>query len=64
MIHRGLYCVRTDNDTSFEVKVGLHQRSVMSTLLFAAFVNVASGEARSGIPSELLYADGTNDVGT
>ena len=41
--------VRTE---SFEVKVGLHQGSVLSPLLFAAF----SSEARSGLPSE-LYAD-------
>ena len=38
---------------SFEVKVGLHQGSVLNPLLFAAVMN----EARSGLPSELLYAD-------
>ena len=42
---------------SFEVKVGLHQRSVLSPLLFAAVMDVVSSEARSGLPSELLYAD-------
>ena len=51
--------VRTDAglSESFEVKVGLHQGSVLSPLLFAAVVDVVSSEARSGLPSELLYAD-------
>ena len=42
---------------SFEVKVGLHQGSVLSPLLFAAIMDVISSEARSGLPSKLLYAD-------
>ena len=51
--------VRTDAglSESFEVKVGLHQGSVLSPLLFAALIDVVSSEARSGLPSELLYAD-------
>ena len=50
--------VRTDAglSESFEVKVGLHQGSVLSPLLFAV-LDVVSSEARSGLPSELLYAD-------
>ena len=51
--------VRTDAglSESFEVKVGLHQGSVPSPLLFATVMDVVSSEARSGLPSELLYAD-------
>ena len=51
--------VRTDAglSESFEVKVGLHPGSVLSPLLFAAVMDVVSSEARSGLPSELLYAD-------
>ena len=51
--------VRTDAglSESFEAKVGLHQGSVLSPLLFAAVMDVVSSEARSGLPSELLYAD-------
>ena len=50
--------VRTDAglSESFEVKVGLHQWSVLSPLLFAAVMDVVSSEARSGLLSELLYA--------
>ena len=48
--------VRTDAglSESFEVKVGLHQGSVLSPLLLAAVMDVVSSEARSGLPSELL----------
>ena len=51
--------VRTDVglSESFEVKVGLHQGSVLSPLLFAAVIDVVSSEAGSGLPSEFLYAD-------
>ena len=47
--------VKTDAglSDSFDVKVGFHQGSVLSPLLFA----VVTREARSGLPSELLYAD-------
>ena len=51
--------VRTDAGLGehFEVKVGLHQESVLSPLLFAAVMDVVSSEARSGLPSKLRYAD-------
>ena len=39
------------------MKVGLYQGSVLSPLLFASVMDVVSSEARSGLPSELLYAD-------
>ena len=39
------------------MKVGLHQGSVLSPLLFTAVMDVVSSEVRSGLPSELLYAD-------
>ena len=35
----------------------MHQRSVLSSLLFAVVMGVVSIEARSGIPSELMCAD-------
>ena len=51
--------VRTDAglSESFEVKAGLHQGSVLSPLLFSAIMDVVFSETRSGLPSELLYAD-------
>ena len=51
--------VRTDAglSESFEVKVGLHQGSVLSPLFFAAVMDVVYSEARGGLSSELLYAD-------
>ena len=47
----------TGPSESFEVKVGLHQGSVLRPLLFAAVIDVVSSEVRSGLPSELLYAN-------
>ena len=35
----------------------MHQESVLSPLLFTAVMDVVSSEVRSGLPSELLYAD-------
>ena len=37
-----------------EVKVGLHQWSVLSPLLFTVVMDGVSSEARSGPPSELF----------
>ena len=42
---------------SFKVKISLHQGSVLSPLVFAAVMHVVPSEVRSGLPSELLYAD-------
>ena len=35
----------------------MHQGSVLSPLLFVVVRDVVPSEARSGIPSKLLYAD-------
>ena len=50
---------RVDSELSeeFEVKVGMHQGSVLSPFLFAVFVDVVTEFARRGALSELLYAD-------
>jgi len=42
---------------SFEVKVGVHQGSVLSPLLFIIVLEALSKEFRVGLPRELLYAD-------
>ena len=41
----------------FDVKVGLHQGSVLSPLLFIIVLEALSKEFRTGCPWELLYAD-------
>lgn len=45
------------NSEEFEVKVGVHQGSVLSPLLFVAVMEVLTCEVREGLPWELLYAD-------
>ena len=51
--------VRVDSELSeeIEVKVGMHQGSVLSPFLFAVVVDVVTEFAREGALSELLYAD-------
>ena len=51
--------VRVDNTYSdeFGVKVGVHQGSVLSPLLFIIVLEALSREFRTGTPWELLYAD-------
>ena len=41
----------------FEVKLGMHQGSVLSPFLFALVVDVVTELANDSILSELLYAD-------
>ena len=41
----------------FQVKVGVHQGSVLSPLLLAIAVDIITENARRGVVNELLYAD-------
>ena len=41
----------------FGVKVGVHQGSVLSPLLFIIVLETLSRRFREGLPMELLYAD-------
>ena len=41
----------------FEVKVRVHQGSVLSPLLFITVLEALSGEFQAGVPLEDLYAD-------
>ena len=43
--------------TAFDVKVGVHQGSVLNPLLFIIVLEALSRDNRSGLPWELLYAD-------
>jgi len=46
-----------DNSICFQVKVGMHQGSAMSPLLFVIVMEAISREFRIALPRELLYAD-------
>jgi len=45
------------NTSGFEVKVGMHQGSALSPLLFVIVMEAISRELRVALPWELLYAD-------
>jgi len=48
----------TEGDSqAFNMKVGLHQGSVLSPLLYVVVMKMISRELRAGLPLELLYAD-------
>ena len=47
------------NSNSFEVKVGMHQGSALTPLLFVIVTEALSREFRIALPWELLY---TNDL--
>lgn len=51
--------VRVGSELSeeFEVKVGVHQGSVLSPLVFAIVIDVVTESAREGLMGEMLYAD-------
>ena len=52
--------VRVDCELSeqeFEIKVGMHQGSLLSPFIFTVVVDVVTELAREGVLSELLYAD-------
>lgn len=61
---RAMYCdsctsvkLQECESTEFEVKVGVHQGSVLSPLLFVIVLEELSKTFRVGLPWELLYAD-------
>ena len=41
----------------FEVKDGVHQGSMLSSLLFAIVVDLVTENMRNGLMSEMLYTD-------
>ena len=59
MYERARTAVRTKDGNSgeFEVRVGVHQGSVPSPLLFVVVMEVLVRRVKEGLPWELLYAD-------
>jgi len=58
-VYRSKNSLRTvyGNSNCFEVKVGMHQGSALSPLLFVIVTEALSREFRVTLPWELLYAD-------
>ena len=48
---------KSGESKEFGVKVGVHQGSVLSPLLFNIVLEALSKEFREGLPWEMLYAD-------
>jgi len=46
-----------DNSSGFEVKLGMHQGSALSPLLFVIVMETISREFRVALPWKVLYAD-------
>ena len=59
MYEKARTTIRTKQGSSeeFEVKVGVHQESVLSLLLFVAVIEVVTQKVREGLPWELQYTD-------
>ena len=49
--------VDTELSEDFQVKMWMHQRSVLSAFLFAVVVDIVAELSRDDMLSELLYAD-------
>ena len=54
---RAIVKTKHGNSEEFEVKVGVHQGSVLSPLLFVVVMEALTQDVREGLPWELLYAD-------
>src|SRR5437867_9754202 len=59
MYEGGTASIRTNGEDSenFEVKVGVHQGSVLSPVLFNIVMQAIADNFKKGLPWELLYAD-------
>ena len=55
--HKTAVVVDRELSSSFSVKVGVHQGSALSPLLFIMVMDVLTEDVRDGSLMELLYAD-------